>query len=320
MYYIDRNAITDAMFLTGSIGEPATGETEWVAGTYTVGQEVIRASTHRVYRCANARSPTDTTPPENDPTNWADMRPTKRYLPFGPHKRTDGKLVYQNQPLSLTTGDIEYCLKQRYANAVAIFGAKGATWRVKVYDKPIADGGVLVKEYSGRIKSAAKGYWDYAYGQRSTTDRIMVHSIPIYPSAQICISIEGSGAQERAVSQIEVGKLRYLPRVDLGGVEYGLTRSPKVYTTRKTEDNGTTSVLLYDTSYDMSGRVLISGKQEDSVLLQLRGLHGKGVAYTPTLMRGYRQSLVFGVLKSSDVSRDSYNRSSINFQIEGLPT
>lgn len=317
MYYIERNAITDAMFLAGSVGEPATGETAWVAGTHAIGAEVIRPSLHRVYRCAVARAPTDTLPPELDTTSWADMRPTARYLPFGPQVRTDGKLVYQNYPLKSTAANIEYRLAQRYANAVAIFGAKGAMWRVQVYDAP---GGALVKEYSGRIKSAARSYWDYAYGQRTTTDRVLVTGMPIYPNAEVRISIEGSGSQLRAVSQIEVGKLRYIPGVDFGGVLAGLNRAPRVFTTRKTEDNGSTSVLIYGTSYDMSGTIAISGAQEDSALIQLRGLLGKGVAYTPSLVPGFRQSLVFGVLKSSDVLRDSFLRSSVQFQIEGLPT
>lgn len=317
MYYIERNTLTDAMFLAGSVGEPATGETAWAVGTWAIGAEVIRPALHRVYRCAVPRAPTDTMPPELDTTSWADMRPTARYLPFGPQVRTDGKLVYQNYPLKSTTANIEYRLAQRYANAVAIFGAKGATWRVQVYDAP---GGALVHERSGRIKSAARSYWDYAYGQRITTDRVLVSGLPIYPNAEVRISIEGTGSQLRAVSQIEVGKLRYIPGVDLGGVEYGLTRSPRVFTTRKTEDNGSTSVLIYGTTYDMSGTVAISGDQEDSALIQLRGLQGRGVAYAPCLGAGYRQSLVFGVLKSSDVARDSFSRSSVSFQIEGLPT
>lgn len=320
MYYIERNTITDAMFLAGSVGEPYSGETVWAVGNYGVGQEVIRPALHRVYRCAVARTATNTLPPEQDTTAWADMRPTARYLPFGPQVRTDGKLVYQNQPLKSTTANIEYRLAQRYANAVAIFGARGAMWRVQVYDKLVTDGGVLVKEYSGRIKSAARSYWQYAYGQRSTTDRVLVTGMPIYPNAEVRIIIEGSGSQLRAVSQIEVGKLRYLPGVDFGGVLAGVNRSPKVFTTRKTEDNGSTSVLIYGTSYDMSGTVAISGKQEDAALIQLRGLLGRGVAYAPTLAAGYQQSLVFGVLKSSDVTRDSFSRSSVNFQIEGLPT
>ena len=128
------------------------------------------------------------------------------------------------------------------------------------------------------------------------------------------------GSQLRAVSQIEVGKLRYLPGVDLGGVLAGLTRDPRIFTTREQDDNGTTGVLIYGNTYDMSGSISIKGRQEDSALTQLRHLMGKGVAYTPTLAPGFQQSLVFGVLKTAPTARDSLGRSTVQFQIEGLPT
>ena len=115
-------------------------------------------------------------------------------------------------------------------------------------------------------------------------------------------------------------KLRYLPGVDFGGVQYGVARIPKAFTARKTEPDGSTSVLIYGTSYDMSGSIVLSGKQEDTALTQLRGLLGRGAAYAPTLAAGYEQSLLFGILKSADVARDSVNLSSVRFEIEGLPT
>lgn len=319
MYYIERNTITDAMFLTGSVAEPSASETEWVSGAaITKGQERIRSSLHRVFKAA-ADIASSTVPPEEAPTVWQDMRPTDRYRVFGPIARADNKLVYQNQPLSMTTGDIEYRLAQRYANAVALFGLKGATWRVKVYDKPVADGGVLQDERSGSIKQPARGYWDYGYGQRFQRDRILVTGLPIYSNAEIRVSVEGSGSQVRALSQCEVGKLRFLPG-DWGGVLAGLRRTPKVFSVSKQEDNGSTSVLIYGNTYDMSGKVVLSGGQEDNTLIQLRNLLGRGAAFAPTLAPTFAQSLVFGLLESADVERPGLNLSEASVQIRGLPT
>lgn len=322
MYYIERNPITDAMFLAGSVAEPALLEPAWVSGTaYAVGKEVTRANLHRVFRAAAAVPSGTTVAPEQDPTRWTDMRPTERHRPFGPHRRADGMLFYKHQPLQSTTGNIEYRLLQRYANAVAIFGARGSRWRVRVYK---FDGGPLVAEHTGRIKSAARGFWDYRFGQRTTTDRVLVQGLPIFPAAVVHISIEGSGDQLRSVSQIEVGKLRFIPGVDLegpeGGVEFGLVRAPRVLTSRKVDENGSTSVLIYGATCDMSGTAELSSKNEDSALVQLLSLVGKGVAYTPTLLPGYRQSLLFGILKSAPVSRDNAKLSSFRFEIEGLTT
>lgn len=318
MYYIERNTLTDAAFLAGSVAEPSATETAWVVGTYEVGAEVIRPSLHRVFRCAVARTAANTLPPELDTTAWADMRPTQRWQPFGPQVRADGKNVYQNQPLQSTLGDIEYRLALRYVNAVALFGVKGATWRVRVYDQP---GGTLQFDKQGATKSPATSYWTYAYGERrTTTDRMLVSGLPLYPNAEVRITFSGVGSQLRAISQIEVGKLRFLPGVDFGGVQYGLSRMPKVFTARKQEDNGTTSVLIYGYGDDLRGSVVLSGQQEDSALIQLRNLLGRGVAYLPTLTPTYQQSLVFGILKTAEVTRDASNVSSVHFEVEGLPT
>ena len=321
MYYIERNTITDAMFLTGSVAEPSASETEWVSGAaITKGDERIRSSLHRVFKAAaDITAGSNIVAPESAPTLWADMRPTDRYRVFGPIARADNKLVYQNQPLSMTSGNIEYRLAERYANAVALFGLKGATWRVKVYDKPVASGGVLQDERSGSIKQPARGFWDYGYGQRFQRDRILVTGLPIFPNAEIRISVEGSGSQVRALSQCEVGKLRFLPG-DWGGVLAGLRRMPKVFSVSKQEDNGSTSVLIYGNTYDMSGKVVLAGGQEDNALIQLRNLLGRGAAFAPTLAPTFAQSLVFGLLESADVERPGLNLSEASVQIRGLPT
>lgn len=322
MYYIDRNPITDAMFLSGSVPEPAPAEPAWVSGSaYGAGAEVSRVNIHRVFRSSAAIPAGTTVVPEQDPTRWTDMRPTLRHRPFGPHIRADGMLFYKHQPVQTTTEDISYRQLQRYANAVAIFGARGAYWRVRVYK---FDGGPLMAEHFGRIKDSARSYHQYRFGRRTSVDRVLVHGLPMFPAGVVHITIEGSGSQLRAVSQIEVGKLRFIPGVDLqgpeGGVEFGLVRAPRVLTSRKADENGSTSVLIYGATCDMSGSAALSSKNEDAALVQLLALVGRGVAFTPTLLPGYRQSLLFGILKSAPMSRDNARASSFRFEIEGLPT
>lgn len=319
MYYIERNPITAATFLAGSVAEPSATETEWASGAAVAkGQERIRSTLHRVFKAAVDIPAGVTTAPEDDPTKWQEMRSTDRYLPFGPIVRADKKVVYEGNALVTTTGNIEYRTLQRYANAVAIFGMRGARWRVRVYDK-VGAGQVLKDERTGRIKRPARGYWDYAFGQRYLRDRVLVSDLPIFPGAEVRVTIEGGAGQVRSMSQCEIGKLRYLPGLLPGGVEYGLTRSPKVYTVSKQEPNGSTSVLIYGNSYDMSGVVDLDAHQEDSALSQFRNLLGKGVAYTPTLAPGYEQSLMFGLLTSAPTTRDNFSQSKAKFDIQGLP-
>jgi hypothetical protein len=318
MYYIERLQLDSAMFLAGSVGEPDTGEATWAAGTHAVGAEVIRPTLHRVFRCAVARTGADTDPPEVDTASWKDVRATNRWVAFGPLNRADGKMVYESHALERTAGDIEFHLQARYANAVALFGLAGAEWSVELY--PTASTPSPVVTRTGAVKAPAFGYWDYAFGRRRNRDRVLVHSLPIYPAAKIVIKVKGAGTQLRRVKQVEVGKLRYLPGVSFGGVQNGLRRSPRAYSYRKEETDGTSTTLLYGSTYDMAGQITLAGHEEDSALVQLRDLLGKGVAYAPTLAAGFEQSLVFGTLESGDTSRNASTLSVIDFQIRGLPT
>ena len=100
----------------------------------------------------------------------------------------------------------------------------------------------------------------------------------------------------------------------------GLRRSPRAYSFRKEEPDGSSTTLLYGSTYDMSGQIKLDGASEDQALVQLRSLLGKGVAYAPTLAPGFEQSLVFGTLEAADTDRESLRISGISFQIRGLPT
>ena len=144
--------------------------------------------------------------------------------------------------------------------------------------------------------------------------------MPIYPAAEVRIKITANAGQERRVSQIEPGKLRFLPGVSWGGVVAGLRRSPRAYSFRKEEQDGSSTTLLYGSTYDMSGQIKLDGSSEDNALAQLRSLLGKGAAYAPTLAPGFEQSIIFGTLEAADTDRESLRISGISFQIRGLPT
>ena len=52
MIVIPPIAITDSNLVSSTVAEPSAGETAWNAATsYTIGQVVIRTTTHRKYEC-----------------------------------------------------------------------------------------------------------------------------------------------------------------------------------------------------------------------------------------------------------------------------
>lgn len=325
MYLIQRPPLADDMFLSGSVPEPSENETEWVSGgTYAVGTERTRTSTHRVYKCAVARSPStvppSTTPPESDPTGWQEMRPTDRYAPFGPYVDQSGLTVYLGgNGAESTTSDITYRLQLRYCNTLALFGLRGARARVRVYT---SSGGTLEYDRTMSLLRPATGYWDYFYGPRVARDRLYFGDLPIHPAAEVRIDIEGSAGQQRRVKQIEYGRLRHLPGVALdgfGGTEYGVTNTVRARLYRKKDDAGNEKVLIYGSAQDMQGKVVMSGKEENTVLALLRDVVGKGVAVLPSLAPGYEQRLTFGTVDVVPVARTHHGITTLDLSVSGLP-
>lgn len=321
MYIIERPTLTDAMILAGSLAEPSPAETEWVSGgTYTVGLERTRSSLHRVYRCAVPRSPSSTptsaTAPEADPTGWVEVRPTDRWVPMGAYVNAAGQTIYRGLAVESTTADLTWRLQLRYCNALALFGLRGARVRVQVYSTV---GGTLVEERVVTLKRPATGYWDYAYGEKLTSDRVLITDLPIYPAAEVVITVEGSVDQLRRITHLEFGKLRYLPGVKWGGVEYGVTSTVRVRLFRQQDEDGTEAVLIYGTSQDLQGVVALHTDRENAVLGLLRRLVGKGVAVLPTLLTDAEQRLTYGVIDVAPMKRDSTKTASVDISVRGLP-
>lgn len=321
MYILERPALTDAMILAGSISEPSPRETEWVSGgTYTVGMERTRSSLHRVYRCAVARNPSSTptsaTAPEADPTGWVEVRPTDRWVPMGAYVNAAGQTIYRGLAVESTTADLVWRLQLRYCNALALFGLRGARVRVQVYSSV---GGTLVEERELTLKRPASGYWDYGYGERVTRDRLLIADLPIYPAAEVVITVEGSVDQLRRITQLSFGKLRYLPGVSFGGVEYGVTNTVRVRMFRQQDPDGTEAVLIYGTSQDLQGVVVLGPERENAALVLLRRLVGQGVAVLPSLQFDAEQRLTFGVIDVAPVKRESPSHATVDISVRGLP-
>lgn len=318
MYYIERIAPTDATWQAGTIAEPSPRETAWSGATvaYTVGQEVARATTHRVYRCAVAHTSAASPLPENDPTRWKEIRPTDRWLPYGPWTNAAGQTIYSGLAVEITTENLVWRMALRYANAVAVFGLRGATLRAQVYDTP---GGTLAKEQAISLKRPASGYWDLIYGQRSYRDRLLIDGLPMYPNAELVLTVEGSGSQLRRVTQIEAGKLRQIHGADFGGTEYGISNTPRARMFREQDTDGTEKVLVYGVSQDMDATVVMRADRENTALTALRGLAGRGVALLPSLGAGYEQRLTFGVIDGAPVTRTHHGITQARFSVRGLP-
>jgi hypothetical protein len=73
--------ITDANFISSTVAEPASGETEFNAGTtYALGARVTRSGLHRLYESLQAGNAGHT--PETSPDWWVEVSANNRWSMF----------------------------------------------------------------------------------------------------------------------------------------------------------------------------------------------------------------------------------------------
>ena len=201
-YMIVPATITDAMLVSCTVAEPAAGETAWDAATaYTVGQEAIRATTHRKYKRVAAG--TTATEPENDITNWLDIGATNRWAQF------DRKVG------SKTTGttSVTTVIKPGSAEGLALLDVVGTSVDVTVRE---ATGGAVVYARSVSLDdSVVASVYDWMYGEYTQRLNVVLTDLPgQYPSSEITVTVNSTSGG--AIGVLAAGRVHAL-----GATEYG---------------------------------------------------------------------------------------------------
>ena len=282
-YYIDPIETTEAQILSGPAEDPTP---PWTPATYAVDEERHVAATHRVYRCAVAGAKTIS--PESDPMGWEDMRPTQRWAPFD---------VYTSTAIT-STADITYRLKSRFTNALVLYGLKGRTVTLT-----ITVGGVVMYSKTVRLQYPARGYWDYAYGQRRSRTSLIFTDLPISKDAEITVTVAASGTSPRAIGMLIRGKLTALHgRGGFGGVQTKPTVDPRTFTYRKTAADGTYKTTLRTSAKNLSFTVLMEQAQADRCLQELELLLSRPVCWILSLKPGFSGLSAFGFTTKAPLS------------------
>jgi hypothetical protein len=300
--------ITDSMILAGTtIAEPAAGETAWSPSTisYVIGDERIRATTHRIYRCAanhtSAASPT----PENDPTRWVDIGPTSRYAPFD----------FYTSTAALTTTSLTYVLQPGFVNAIAMYGLTGANYTLTIKDAP---GGTVLFTQSGSLTMPPLGWYDYFFGRRGTVDKLLFKNLPIRPTAEITITITSASGQPVGVGMIVCGDYVSLAGVSgIGGTEFGAESKPTTFSYRRFLDDGTVLIRERGSSTDLRLTVIIPHEDSAAVSQQIKQVLNKPIAWIGSDAAGYEELQSFG-LGSGSMRYENYGFDRLTIEVTGI--
>ena len=295
--------ITDAMILAGTtIAEPDASETAWVsAGTYSLGQERIRSTTHKVYECVQA-STGRTALPEVDTAYWLEKRPTKRWAPFDSYTST----------AATGTTSMTYVLQPGYFNALGMYGLVGTSAAITVKDEP---GGATIYSNTVSLLEDPTGWWEFLFLPVRQISKIILTNIPIRPTAELTITLTGATVE---VGMINVGDYKSLiGDGDWGGTQYGASAEPVSYSYIKTNADGTTTIVRRNAATSMRASIILPRDQADYALACVQDVLDVPVSWVATDANGFTGLNVFG-LGSGSLSYDSFNIATLDLSVKGM--
>lgn len=297
-------SIADAMLTSSTVAEPAAGETAWNAATsYTVGQRVIRTTTHRIYE--NLIAGVDATLPENATSatlttpRWLDYGPTSRWAMFDSVVST---------PTTIAT-PLTVVLHPGQHNAVFLAGLDAEDYTITVKDAP---GGAVVFTQSGTLEaSMPPDYYEHFFDRFRPLTDLLVTDIPPYNNAEITITLtKGSGNVSCGI--VALGDLR-----PLGATQYGAKAKPKTYSYIGIDDFGNNTIVRRKSAKDMSATAFLAVSEADTVLDAITSVLDVPCVWVGMEGDGYTGLRVFG-LGSGEVSYDYPQDCLLNLEVKGL--
>jgi hypothetical protein len=289
-------AVTDAVLISSTA--PETDYSAWAAGTaYSVGNRVIRTSTHRIYERLIAG--TTATAPELDAVNWIDIAPTNRWAMFDSEVSTQTALA---SPLTVV-------IKPGFVNGIALFGLVGDSLTVTVrdglagsvvYSRTLAlDGTILADWYQ---------YFFEPYVQRAD---VVLTDLPPYGDAHITLTLTGSGTVKCGI--VALGTV-----YTLGDTQQGASVSIVDYSRKETDAFGVTSFVQRAYSKRMSVNLLLANAQLNKTQRVLADLRASPAAWVGTDAPGYEPLTVYGFYKDFSIDIAYPQLSYCSLEIEGL--
>lgn len=297
--------ITDGMIVAGTnIPEVDTdvGEVAWDAGKsggYSIDEEV----SHSGWIWASTAAANETEP-GTDATKWTRMRPSNRMAAFHPELNT----------ITRRTGEIKYVIQPGFFTGLGLWGLVGAHLNVKIYDEP---DGEIVEEYDGDLWEQAQGLYELLFMPLASRTQHLMQNLPLYPDAEVHITISGGSEAEVQVALITIGHWDTLiGSGEWGGVEYDAEVEVKTYSYLKRNDDGTVTRLRRGAADNGLYPIIIQADEANYAKYLLHKVQGRPVAFIASGLPTYEYLNGFGDV-SGVITASGPNHARINLRIEG---
>lgn len=298
-YMIVPAAITDAMLVSCTVAEPASGETAWNAATaYTVGQEAIRTTTHRKYKRIVAG--TTATEPESDTTNWLDIGATNRWSQF------DRKVGTK----TTATASVTTVIKPGSAEGLALLDVVGTSVDVTV--RETSGGTVVYTRHVDLDASIVTSVYDWMYGEYTQRLNVVLTDLPgQYPSGEITVTVNSTSGG--AIGVLAAGRVQ-----SLGATEYGAGAG--ILNWGKVADDGFGNREWIEGEWANRVTLPIVANRSDMARLhrQLAKVRSTPCIYIGGACADLEPLVCYGVYRDLYITVPYYSMVQMNLEIEGL--
>lgn len=296
-------AITDAMLVSCTTAEPASGETLWNAATsYTVGQVVARTTTHHLYE--NLIAGVNATLPENATTGatprWLDLGATNRWSQF------DQKIG----TVTTSTTNLTTVLLPGSAEGLALLDLVGTSVTVSV--KSATAGSVVYTRTIDLDGSIVESVYDWMFGERIQKRNVIMTDLPgQYPSMELTVTVSStSGA---AIGVLAVGRV-----FTIGITEYGAGAG--IINFGKVTDDGFGNRTWIEGDWANRVTLPMVGNTSDfnRIHRQLATVRSTPCIYIGSALDSMEPLVCYGVFRDLYITVPNYPTIAMNLEIDGM--
>lgn len=290
-------SITDSNLTSSNVAE--TDYAAWLSGTtYSIGQRVIKTSTHKIYESLQASNTNHD--PETNPTWWIEVSATNKWKMFDLSNST----ATQNADtivVTITPGKV--------VNSVTLLGVNAQTVRIKMTDP--TEGVVYDVTTNLNNNGNINNWYNYFFDPIVRKTTLLATDLLAYGSAAIEITITNTGNTASCATCV-IGAIKYIGE----GINLGASVGIQDYSRKEKDDFG--NYVLVQRSYSKRANfsMAVLNKQIDALQDLLVSLRT-----TPCVWIGdnnYASTVIYGFYKDFDVVINYHTVSDCNLQLEGL--
>lgn len=290
-------SITDSNLTSSNVAE--TDYAAWLSGTtYSIGQRVIKTSTHKIYESLQASNTNHD--PETNPTWWIEVSATNKWKMFDLSNST----ATQNADtivVTITPGKV--------VNSVTLLGVNAQTVRIKMTDP--TEGVVYDVTTNLNNNGNINNWYNYFFDPIVRKTTLLATDLLAYGSAAIEITITNTGNTASCATCV-IGAIKYIGE----GINLGASVGIQDYSRKEKDDFG--NYVLVQRSYNKRANfsMAVLNTQIDALQDLLVSLRT-----TPCVWIGdnnYASTVIYGFYKDFDVVINYHTVSDCNLQLEGL--